>query len=98
MRIRSRMVVCIAVLGAASTAARAQTLRDRGYTPVEHMAGDTDRMERSLRYSEPGLGEQGGQNTNVFRRAGVPNKLYYISQGITAEYDVSQYTWLRITK
>ena len=84
--------------GFAAAEARAQTLVQQGYRPVEQIVEDIDLLSTSYRRVEPGLGAQGGADTRVYRHINRPGKLYYIAPGITAEYDRSSYSWFRIDK
>jgi len=86
-------------MGFWATSADAQTVRARGYEPVEQTVADTDPLAVNMRRVEAGLQQQGGQSSSVFRRAGADNdKLYYVAPGIVAEYDRSSYMWFRVTK
>lgn len=71
----------------------AQAIRDRGYEPVEGLFEDLDPSARSLRQLEPGLHQQGGQQgTYVYRQRGNDDsRLYYVTPGVVAEFDRSQY-------
>jgi hypothetical protein len=92
------VAMVLAIVAAAHGRVGAQTLTDRGYQPVDQITEDIDPLSRSLRRLDPGLAEQGGPASRVYRRAGHPHKLYYVEQGFTAEYDRSSYSWFRVTK
>jgi hypothetical protein len=96
--LRLAVVILALVGGAGVSTAAAQTLVDRGYRAVEQTSEDMGPLSRSFRRVEPGLHQSGGQASTVYRRAGAPNKLYYIAPGITAEYDRSSYAWFEIQK
>lgn len=96
----------IFVTGAALLAVHAeawsQTLEQRGFEPVGQITDDTDPLQKQLRRVEGGMRTSGGQNTFVYRRAGLsagkPAKLYYIAPGVVAEYDRSDYGWFEVKK
>jgi hypothetical protein len=81
---------------------QAQTMEQQGYRPVDQTIEDIDPLGVSLRKVEPGLLTI-GERTNVYRRI-VPGqtpydqqqtgRLYFISYGVIAEYDQSQYIYL----
>lgn len=85
-----------------AAAASAQTMTEQGYRPVDQVVEDVDPLGVSLRKIDPGLQSIGEQNT-VYRRI-VPgetpydreqtNRLYYVSYGVVAEYDRSEYIYL----
>ncbi len=72
------------------TSARAQTLQERGYTPVEQTHEDVDLLARSLQQQEPGLAAT-GEHHNVFKPLTGDRRLYYIGQGVIAQFDRSEY-------
>lgn|GEM_PF-4314953 len=82
--------------------ALAQTVEQQGLRPVDQMVEDIDPTQVSLRRENAGLATI-GERQNVFRRI-VPDagpyspgsqRLYFISYGIVAEFDRSQYGLLR---
>lgn len=81
--------------------ALAQTVQQQGLRPVEQMVEDIDPTQISLRRENAGLATL-GERQNVFRRI-VPDagpyspgsqRLYFISYGIVAEFDRSEYGML----
>lgn len=70
-----------------------QPMERRGYRAVDGLVEDMDPNARSLRQIQPGLRQQGGQQgANVYRKRGSDNgRLYYVTPGVVAEYDRSQY-------
>jgi len=82
-------------------AALAQTVQQQGLRPVDQMVEDIDPTQISLRRENAGLATL-GERQNVFRRI-VPDagpyspgsqRLYFISYGIIAEFDRSEYGML----
>jgi hypothetical protein len=73
----------------------AQTIEQQGYQPVDQLRDDVDPLSRSLRQRDVGLSITGDRQ-NVYRSAGDAGKrLYYISQGVLAEFDRSDYALTR---
>lgn len=67
-----------------------QTLQQRGYRPVEQLHEDVDPLARSLQRQEPGLSTT-GEHHNVFKPLRGDRRLYYIGQGVVAQFDRSDY-------
>lgn len=73
----------------------AQTIEQQGYQPVDQLRDDVDPLSRSLRQRDVGLSIT-GDHQNVYRSAGDSGKrLYYISPGVLAEFDRSDYALTR---
>lgn len=95
------VVFTMTVFAVAATS-HAQTMEQQGYRPVDQTIEDIDPLGVSLRKVDPGLLTI-GERTNVYRRI-VPGqtsydqqqtgRLYFISYGVIAEYDQSQYIYL----
>ena len=91
---------CLAALLLAGADVSAQTVEQRGYRPVDQTVDDVNPGQVSLREREGGLKTTGERN-NVFRRASPDtagptverksDRLYYISPGVIAEFDRSEY-------
>ena len=101
----NRLVISIAFAASSAMLAessQAQTVEQQGYRPVDQTIEDIDPLGVSLRKVDPGLLTI-GERTNVYRRI-VPGqspyeqqqdgRLYFISYGVVAEYDQSQYIYL----
>lgn len=84
------------------SSASAQSPTQRGFEPVEQQVEDTDPLSRSLRRVEPGLINNTGQDSRVFRKKGGEGqqggqgpgsspRYYYIGRGVVAEFDRSEY-------
>lgn len=98
-------MVSVGLIAGLACDARGQTVEQQGLVPVDQTIEDTDPLGVSLRQREGGLNIVGEQGT-VFRRLdsrpGDPrvsqqrsDKLYYISNGVVAEFDRSDY--LKVT-
>lgn len=82
--------------------ASAQTMQEQGMRPVDQMVSDIDPTQVSLRQQDAGLSTI-GERQNVYRRI-VPDagpyqpgnqRLYYVSYGVVAEFDRSEYGVIR---
>jgi len=101
---RLRLTILLAGFGLliSTGAAVAQSVEEMGYRPVDQTVEDIDPLGVSLRKVDPGLLTV-GERTNVYRRI-VPgqtpyeqpqsDRLYFVSYGVVAEYDQSQYIYM----
>jgi hypothetical protein len=98
-----RLATCC-LLAALAAPAAGQTVEAQGFRPVDQRVEDVDPLAVSLRQEQTGLRTTGERN-NVFRRVDPfggddapvdPRRLYYISEGVVAEFDRSDYAALSL--
>ena len=101
MNYPTHLVALGIVLGIAG-GAHGQTVEQRGLRPVTQMSDDKDPLAGSLGHLEGGLGVSAGQSTFVYKGASSTgdgqDKFYFISPGVVAEYDRSQYGMFQVSK
>ena len=97
------VILVASVAGLWSVApAFAQTVQQQGLRPVDQRVADIDPTQVSLRHEYSGLSTI-GERQNVFRRivpgagpyAPSSRRLYFVSYGVVAEFDRSEYAMTR---